>query len=255
MSHAQLVGELAAPLRVLLQPAGSAEKKLITLAHNNYVAELRAEVHAYWQQSQQQQQQAQQQSQQSQQSQQQGSGQRLCGPAGDGLSAATEPAQLRIISQGTELTPDCDDKLLTDVGFKDMQVGQELWWILGITRAGRSLLYHMPRYPFNVSASVHNFRGMHCLYHTLTSRFALDASMKLLILSFFSSSELLSKNSFNKSKFGLSMLSIFVRSSDIWYKPVKAAVHWVRVNALSAESSPKLTWDAMGLRADSARLL
>ena len=34
---------------------------------------------------------------------------------------------------------------------------------------------------------------------------------------------------------------------------VKAAVHWVRVNALSAESSPKLTWDAMGLRADSAR--
>ena len=27
----------------------------------------------------------------------------------------------------------------------------------------------------------------------------------------------------------------------------------MRVNALSAESSPKLTWDAMGLRADSAR--
>ena len=46
-------------------------------------------------------------------------------------------------------------------------------------------LYHMPRYPFNVSASVHNFRGMHCLYHTLTSRFALVASMKLLILTFF----------------------------------------------------------------------
>ena len=34
---------------------------------------------------------------------------------------------------------------------------------------------------------------------------------------------------------------------------LKAAVHWVRVNALSAESSPKLTCDAMGLRADSAR--
>ena len=34
---------------------------------------------------------------------------------------------------------------------------------------------------------------------------------------------------------------------------VKAAVHWVCVNALSAESSPKLTWDAMGLRAESAR--
>ena len=36
---------------------------------------------------------------------------------------------------------------------------------------------------------------------------------------------------------------------------VKAAVHWVRVNALSAESSPKLTWNAMGLRAGSARWL
>ena len=34
---------------------------------------------------------------------------------------------------------------------------------------------------------------------------------------------------------------------------LKAAVHWVRVNALSAESSPNLTWSAMGLRADSAR--
>ena len=36
---------------------------------------------------------------------------------------------------------------------------------------------------------------------------------------------------------------------------LKAAVHWVRVNALSAEASPKLTSDAMGLRADSARWL
>ena len=36
---------------------------------------------------------------------------------------------------------------------------------------------------------------------------------------------------------------------------VKAAVHWVRVNALSAESSPNLTLAAMGLRADSARWL
>ena len=34
---------------------------------------------------------------------------------------------------------------------------------------------------------------------------------------------------------------------------LKTAVHWVRVNALSAESSPKLTWTAMGLRAGSAR--
>ena len=36
---------------------------------------------------------------------------------------------------------------------------------------------------------------------------------------------------------------------------LKAAVHWVRVSAFSAESSPNLTWDAMGLRADSARRL
>ena len=36
---------------------------------------------------------------------------------------------------------------------------------------------------------------------------------------------------------------------------VKAAVHWVRVSAFSAESSPNLTWTAMGLRADSVRRL
>ena len=36
-------------------------------------------------------------------------------------------------------------------------------------------------------------------------------------------------------------------------RDIKAAVHWVRVSALSAESSPRLTWDSMGLRADSAR--
>ena len=43
-----------------------------------------------------------------------------------------------------------------------------------------------------------------------------------------------------------------VVSVRLGIKDIKAAVHWVRVNALSAESSPKLTWDAMGLRADSA---
>ena len=46
---------------------------------------------------------------------------------------------------------------------------------------------------------------------------------------------------------GIQLQSLFVT--------VKAAVHWVRVYALSAESSPKLAWDAMGLRADSARRL
>ena len=41
-------------------------------------------------------------------------------------------------------------------------------------------------------------------------------------------------------------------SLAVW---LKAAVHWVRVNALSAESSRNLTWSAMGLRAASARRL
>ena len=31
--------------------------------------------------------------------------------------------------------------------------------------------YYMLRYPFNISASVHNFRIIHCFYRTLTSRF------------------------------------------------------------------------------------
>ena len=39
------------------------------------------------------------------------------------------------------------------------------------------------------------------------------------------------------------------------FNRVKAAVHWVRVSAYSAESSPNLAWAAMGLRADSARRL
>ncbi|KAF0306991.1 Ubiquitin carboxyl-terminal hydrolase 34 [Amphibalanus amphitrite] len=124
MSHAQLVGEMAAPLRVVLQPACSSERKPITLAHNNYVAELRAEVHAFWQQQQA----------AAQQAAAQGQPARLGGPAGDGLSAATDPAQLRIISQGTELTPDCDDKLLTDVGFKDMQL---VYISVGVSRPQR----------------------------------------------------------------------------------------------------------------------
>ena len=34
---------------------------------------------------------------------------------------------------------------------------------------------------------------------------------------------------------------------------VKAGVHWPRVSAISAESSPNLTWAAMRLRADSVR--
>ena len=50
-----------------------------------------------------------------------------------------------------------------------------------------------------------------------------------------------------------SALNAFTRTQ--WRATLKAAVHWVRVSALSSESSPKLTWDAMGLRADLARWL
>ena len=52
---------------------------------------------------------------------------------------------------------------------------------------------------------------------------------------------------------GLCPLSI--SPTLVYFIRLKAAVHWVRVNALSAESSPKLTWDAMGLHADSVRRL
>ena len=34
---------------------------------------------------------------------------------------------------------------------------------------------------------------------------------------------------------------------------VKVAVHWERLGCAMAQSSPNLTWTAMGLRADSAR--
>ena len=72
--------------------------------------------------------------------------------------------------------------------------------------------------PLTLARALHYFRGMHCLYQHSDITICPGCFKKLLILSFFSSSELLSKNPFNKSKFGLSMLSIFVRSSDIWYK-------------------------------------
>ena len=48
------------------------------------------------------------------------------------------------------------------------------------------------------------------------------------------------------------MENMVTRKADI---QSNAAVHWVRVSAFSVESSPKLTWDAMGLRADSVRRL
>ena len=50
-------------------------------------------------------------------------------------------------------------------------------------------------------------------------------------------------------------ISYVALSFTVSTRCVKAAVHWVRVSAFSAESSPKSAWDAMGLRADSARRL
>ena len=47
----------------------------------------------------------------------------------------------------------------------------------------------------------------------------------------------------------------YILPNFVYIFHLKAAVHWVRVSALSTESSPNLTWDAMGLRAHSARRL
>lgn len=48
---------------------------------------------------------------------------------GDSNEAKTKPGEtwIRIITQGQEVTIDCDEKTLADMGFKDNQVKQSLY--------------------------------------------------------------------------------------------------------------------------------
>lgn len=95
-SHVQLLsGERGCqPIKVMIQPAGVAEKVTLELLSSDYVADLRAEVAKWWESVQ-------------------------PSPA---LGNLLSEGPLRMITQGQELVTDFDEKTLQEMGFKDMQM-------------------------------------------------------------------------------------------------------------------------------------
>ncbi|XP_064603807.1 ubiquitin carboxyl-terminal hydrolase 34-like isoform X2 [Liolophura sinensis] len=98
------------PIRVLLQPAGIAEKSTLEMYASDLITELRAEVARWWEALQIQQQQ------QRQAASHSGS---MLSPI---LGAMLGDGPIRMITQGQELTVDMDEKTLGEMQFKDMQL-------------------------------------------------------------------------------------------------------------------------------------
>lgn len=96
------------PLRVVIQPAGMAEKGTLELLSSDYVADLRAEVAKWWETLQ----------------------AKCAGEKNNSVSAGSTPVlgslltegPIRMITQGQELTTEFDEKTLQEMGFKDLQV-------------------------------------------------------------------------------------------------------------------------------------
>jgi len=109
-SHVQMMtGERGCvPLRVVIQPAGMAEKGTLELLSSDYVADLRAEVSKWWEML------------QAKCSNEKNS----CAPAGSTpvLGSLLTEGPIRMITQGQELTTEFDEKTLQEMGFKDLQV-------------------------------------------------------------------------------------------------------------------------------------
>ncbi|XP_034239169.1 ubiquitin carboxyl-terminal hydrolase puf isoform X4 [Thrips palmi] len=95
-SHVQLLsGERGCQtIKVVIQPAGVAEKVTLELLSSDYIADLRAEVAKWWESVQ-------------------------PSPA---LGTLLSEGPLRMITQGQELITDFDEKTLQEMGFKDMQM-------------------------------------------------------------------------------------------------------------------------------------
>lgn len=118
-SHRSCVGERQSPLlRIVCQPAGLSEKTTVEMQSTDYVADLRAEVSQWWEQLQK----------KSRREQQDVEG--SCGSSSSGSNSALSPilgtmlseGPIRMISQGQELTCDLDEKTLSEMGFKDLQL-------------------------------------------------------------------------------------------------------------------------------------
>lgn len=96
------------PLRVVIQPAGMAEKGTLELLSSDYVADLRAEVSKWWEML------------QAKCSNEKNSS----APVGSTpvLGSLLTEGPIRMITQGQELTTEFDEKTLQEMGFKDLQV-------------------------------------------------------------------------------------------------------------------------------------
>jgi ubiquitin carboxyl-terminal hydrolase 34 len=96
------------PIRVVIQPAGRAEKGTIELLSSDYVADLRAEVAKWWE------------------TLQTKCGSEKSSPSSAGstpvLGSLLTEGPIRMITQGQELTTEFDEKTLQEMGFKDLQV-------------------------------------------------------------------------------------------------------------------------------------
>ncbi len=108
-SHAQLVGEKGAvPIRVVIQPAGYHEKVTLELLSSDYVADLRAEVAKWWE------------------TVQTNLALERCGSGGSTatpvLGSLLTEGPIRMITQGIELSAEYDEKCLSEVPVKDLQL-------------------------------------------------------------------------------------------------------------------------------------
>jgi ubiquitin carboxyl-terminal hydrolase 34 len=109
-SHVQLmIGDRGCvPLRVVIQPAGMAEKGTLELLSSDYIADLRAEVSKWWETLQ----------------------VKCASEKNSSASTGSTPVlgslltegPIRMITQGQELTTEFDEKTLQEMGFKDLQV-------------------------------------------------------------------------------------------------------------------------------------
>ncbi|XP_044746055.1 ubiquitin carboxyl-terminal hydrolase 34 isoform X3 [Coccinella septempunctata] len=108
-SHSANLGDKSgSPIRLVIQSGSSTERCFLDLSSSDYVAELRAEI-VNWCESLSQ----------------------MKNPDSDNTTVRSGETWIRIITQGQELTVDCDEKTLGDMGFKDNQM---IYISVGVSR-------------------------------------------------------------------------------------------------------------------------
>ncbi|KAK2584981.1 hypothetical protein KPH14_008512 [Odynerus spinipes] len=109
-SHmAMSMSEKGQHIRILVQPAGIPDKTTFTLLNTDYVADLRAEVAKWWDDTQNNQEKA-------------ATSANAAQNGNSVLGSLLTDGPIRMITQGQELTIDFDEKTLQEMGFKDGQL-------------------------------------------------------------------------------------------------------------------------------------